>query len=340
MSQNTNPHNPIDQKYIELLEKSNVTLHKSRHLFHLRNLFIYIGIIAIIFSLTFFLRDFFRTNDVFKGHLNDVAFNQNKILVKTDDGVYYEINDSSNYKWLSENGVLINVNASELSFSTTEINQKNWDKYYSLIIPKNKKYSLKLIDGTEILINENSTVRFTNNKTERKTNIFLSGEAYFKVAHQKINPFLVEAFNVNIQVLGTEFNVNNYKQNKKTKVTLVEGSVLISNPSGHKKLKPGQEATVYNNKKGITIEENDFNESLFWTSDQFYFSDQSLDYIAHKLEQWYDVKFVFLKEPLKKLHFTGRIRKEDGLLHVLKLLEYSEGINYHINDTVISLSKK
>lgn len=331
--------NQLDEKYITLLEKSNVRLHEKSKIFNVRNVLIYSGLLLLFLISGYYLKNIFQTTDVFKGHLQEVAYNPNKLLLKNEQGIYYEINDHTNLKWVSPQGILIQINASSLYFSTTNTKQENWDTYYSLIVPSQKKYTIHLIDDTQILVNKNSTIKFSNNRTTPKTNVFLTGEAYFNVAHQDFHPFVIHTQETKIKVLGTEFNVNSYSNNKKTQVSLVEGSVEISNAFQTKKMRAGQQATVYKNLKEIELTENEFKNFLSWTSDQFYFNNQYLENLTDQIEQWYHIKFIYKDELLRKLRFTGKIKKEDGLLHFLKLIEYSEGIQYRIKEKEIILSK-
>jgi len=339
---NTSQNNlePLDSKYIELIEQSNKELAKSVTLFNFRNIFIYSGLFVALYFSALFLIPLFESKDVFKNHLTEVPYSKDKILIQSENGKYYEINKTSKLRWLTKHGVLVAIDESELMFSNTKDYQNNEGGYFSLIIPRKQLFNLVLTDGTKIQLNEKTNIRFTNNNVEPQTNVFLNGEAFFKVAHQTRFPFTIKTNEANIKVLGTEFNVNSYKGNAKTQIALVKGSVNISNGYGNKTLLSGDMATVKSNKSPITIGEANFAEVLFWQNDQYYFSNESLELITSLASRWFDVKFRIPNDRIRDLHFTGRINKEESIVKFMEFLQYAEGISYSINDKEIVLSRK
>ena len=66
----------------------------------------------------------------------------------------------------------------------------------------------KLVDGTVVAINENSTIAFPEEFKNKQRVVKLEGEAFFEVAHDSTQPFIVDAQRGYIEVLGTKFNVN------------------------------------------------------------------------------------------------------------------------------------
>src|SRR5690606_38930997 len=123
--------------------------------------------------------------------------------------------------------------------------------------------------------------RFGSN--ERR--VQLKGEAYFEVAKDAKRPFRIVADKTIIEVLGTTFNVNAYKN--KVTTSLVEGSVKIIKDGQQKMLKPGQEAIVQDNE--IKIEKVDLDKSTAWQRGEFYFEGNNLEEIFGQISRWYDV---------------------------------------------------
>jgi len=327
----------IQEKYIQLLESANIELHKKSKIFTLKNILVYSGIVAglVVLLSFFYLRN--TSDDIFKNHLIPTTYSQDVLLFKSTEGLYYKIPQKETLKWITNDGLFIEVNETEIHFTATKtLSNQN---YYSIIVPQNRQYKLFLTDGTKIKLNENTTITFANTRNIDKNNVILQGEAYFEVSHNPAHPFKVQASNMHISVLGTEFNVQNYTQNNKAQVALVNGSVKVGTTNSSKLIVPGEQATVLNNTENIDVSMADFDNILSWTTHQINFSEKKLSEIVKVVGAWYHVSFDFSNEDMKEIHFTGNIKKQDGLLHFLQILQYTEGIDYKINNDTISLSK-
>lgn len=330
----------IQQKYIQLLEKSNIDLHNKYRLFPKKNTFILFGIIAVVILIatTFFINQ--SQTDIFKDHLLATSYNNNHIFLETKQGIFYQISKNTDKKWLADSGVFVTVNDQQISFTATNSIPEKWRTTYKLWIPKDKQYTLINADGTKVQLNSNSQFTFTNTRITKFPNGILIGEALFDVAHNPKQPYTIKASKMNIEVFGTEFNISNYQENNSTQLALIKGSVKVSSSkNGNHFIKPGQQATVFRDNETLVINDADFSKTLAWRSDQFYFNTQNLEEITKKVTIWYNVKFLFKDTSIKKLHFTGSLKKENGLIHFLEMLQYTEGINYKINNKEIILSK-
>lgn len=142
---------------------------------------------------------------------------------------------------------------------------------------------------------------------------------------------------MNIEVVGTEFNIANYKD-ESTKLSLVEGLVKIKTNQQQQLVHAGQEAT-YNNKT-LQIKNKDFFDSLAWLQTSIHFENQPLSQITKIIENWYKVKINFKNTSLKALKFTGTLHKNKGLTHFLQTLKYTKNLQATINKSTITLNKK
>lgn len=140
-----------------------------------------------------------------------------------------------------------------------------------------------------------------------------------------------------IQVLGTHFNVNTYADNGTTTTTLLEGSVLIKKNSQTQMLKPGQQAAVQHT---IVVNNNvDTELVMAWKNGFFSFSNSSLEMVMKQLARWYDVEVVY-ENNKPDMKFWGSISMHSNLSQVLKILEESK-VNFRIeNKKIIVLSKQ
>lgn len=145
--------------------------------------------------------------------------------------------------------------------------------------------------------------------TKDSRKVILTGEAYFKVAHDKESPFVVETDKMKIRVLGTEFNFRNYTS-EKTQVSLIDGSISIlasDNSESDIILKPGQGAYVEKDGHIHVLKEVDTYGITQWINGYFYFQNRPFIEILQDLGRWYNVGVVFenLQYIDDKMHFSA-----------------------------------
>ena len=149
---------------------------------------------------------------------------------------------------------------------------------------------------------------------------------------------MVQSSEATIEVLGTEFNISNYKENGYTSATLVNGSIKISNSKGESQIiKPGEQAKLFHNQNGVIVQSVDVQEVVAWTSGRMIFRNETIENLIPKMNRWFDVEFVILDENLKDYRFTGTLKKENDLTHYLQILKYTECISYKIENKQVKL---
>lgn len=194
--------------------------------------------------------------------------------------------------------------------------------YNTLYNPRGSKViSLRLNDGTIVWLNSQSSIRYPVAFVGEDRQVEITGEAYFEVAKNLSKKFIVASNGLNIEVLGTHFNVNSYNDNKNIKVTLLEGSVKIIKGGGTYILKPGQQAQVANEIQvfnGANIE-----SVMAWKNGFFSFSGTSVEELMNILGRWYNVEIVFNKS-IPNRQFGGQIATSANLSQVVKVLNESE----------------
>ena len=194
--------------------------------------------------------------------------------------------------------------------------------YNTLYNPRGSKViSLRLNDGSIVWLNSQSSIRYPVAFVGDERQVEITGEAYFEVAKNLTKKFIVASNGLNIEVLGTHFNVNSYNDNKNIKVTLLEGSVKIIKGAGIFILKPGQQAQVANEIQvlnGANIE-----SVMAWKNGFFSFSGTSVEELMNILGRWYNVEIVFNKS-IPNRQFGGQIATSANLSQVVKVLNESE----------------
>jgi len=193
------------------------------------------------------------------------------------------------------------------------------------------KLQLTLKDGTKVLLNSGTTVRYAKNFSEDKREVFLSGEAFFEIASDSLRPFIVHSGDSRVTALGTSFVVNAYNP-EKIDVALLEGKVAVEtsiNPTPQL-LFPG-EALLMDNKEG-SLNKRVFNKEkvISWTNKTILLDQTSLDEAVRILENWYGVEIIVLNKPQKEIFLSGKF-KDETLKNILKGLSYAAKFKFTIN---------
>ena len=202
----------------------------------------------------------------------------------------------------------------------------------SISIPNGKKFNIVLADGTSIYLNSGSTLRYpTFFKKDTPRSVTLSGEAFFDVAEDKNHPFIVEADAMKIKVLGTQFNVNNYAENKDVHTVLVEGSVNLFNSkkTDDVLLKPNQKANWNKTDNTIKIENVNPYRYTAWVEGKLIFRNAKFTEISRALERKYDVEIEVENKELEKEIFDASFDIET-IREVLESFKRSYSFEYRI----------
>jgi transmembrane sensor len=180
-----------------------------------------------------------------------------------------------------------------------------------------------LSDGSKIWLNSASSIRFpvAFNGSERVVEI--TGEAYFEVAKNPSKPFKVRLNGMEIEVLGTHFNINGYTDEPSIKTTLLEGSLRVTKGNAGVLLTPGQQARLIANGNIELIKNANTEEAVSWIDGYFNFKNASLQTVMRQLSRWYDMDVDF-EDKQAQQYFTGDIDKSYNLTQVMKILERSQ----------------
>lgn len=214
--------------------------------------------------------------------------------------------------------------------------------YNTVKIPKGGEYQMTLADGTKVWLNSDSEMKFPVQFKGNKREIFLKGEAYFKVAHNKKKPFVARLAKGSIKVLGTEFNINAYDDEEEMVTTLVNGSVQFSssNNKHDKILKPNQQVVYNSIKNELSLKEVDTKPFTAWKDGKFYFKSMELEKIMRQLERWYNFNVFYNNEELKTYKFRGVILKDMTLNEALKIIEETTNIRFKLKGKTVTIFKR
>ncbi len=202
------------------------------------------------------------------------------------------------------------------------------------------KSNVLLPDSSRVWLNSGSKLSFNSDFKNGGRNVILEGEAYFSVSKDKEHPFRIRTSEIEIKVLGTQFNVKAYPEEKYVSTTLVEGSLQISSKIEDRLIKPNEKITFDKETGKMTQNKlTDICSEIDWKKGRLVFRNESLEELEPKLERWFDVDIVFADERVKHRKFTGTLERE-SILEVVSYFELSKYVSCKIQGNKIILKTK
>ena len=202
-----------------------------------------------------------------------------------------------------------------------------------LITAKGSKGKFTLPDGTVVWLNSESRLVYPDQFADGKRTVNLVGGAYFEVVKDEKKPFIVKAGDVDVEVLGTSFNISSYPFKDNIETALLSGSVKISGPSVRKEiyLKPNE---VFEYKRDLhAVSVKSANASLYadWIKDRLVFDNRPLSDILISMEGWYNMDIVCPEKFAESTYMSFTIRQED-IDEILRAMSFIIPISYQIKN--------
>src|SRR5699024_7991030 len=239
--------------------------------------------------------------------------------------------------------------------------QSSWEKMETA---NGIRTSIRLADGTKVWLNAGSVLKYSEHLEGNKRQVYLTGEAYFKVAHNADRPFIIHTAHLDAKVLGTEVNIRAYADESYSEAILINGAVNVMVDKGDGiqqiQLELKQKIIVNNfspeneivekSKKEMTNDENlavlsrkvklepikviDSNliAETAWKQNTFLFKNETLGKLSKRLMRWYGVDIIIKDSVLAKQRFTGRADNV-SLKELLKILQMIKPFDYEIEYT-------
>jgi ferric-dicitrate binding protein FerR (iron transport regulator) len=194
-------------------------------------------------------------------------------------------------------------------------------------------YAMALADGTKAWLNAGASIRYPVEFTGNERRVEVTGEVYFEVAHDANKPFIVHVFSqkgpIDVQVLGTHFNINAYDDEAAIKTTLLEGSVKVTKDAASVLLKPGEQTSIFQSSQLSQPIPVQTAEVIAWKNGIFSFKDADIDVVMRQLIKWYDIEVVYEgATPSDKI--SGEMQRNLTLPQVAENLEFMTGLHFRI----------
>ena len=211
--------------------------------------------------------------------------------------------------------------------------------YNEIATPRGGFYELILPDGSRVWLDAASSLRYPTAFNGSSRTVELTGEAYFEVAPNARQPFLINTQGVTVQVLGTELNLMAYSDEDAIRTTLVSGSVRVVRGGEGQQIRPGEQAEWMRGGKHWQVWTPDMKQVLAWKRLEFRFEGLSIDAIMRQIGRWYDVDIEF-RGPSPAGEFNGVISRKKSVADLLAVLEQTDIVHFTLEGRKIIVERK
>lgn len=295
----------------------------------------YAATVVLLFGLAFVIKQINPTNTEIK---IEEKVTENEIELLLHDGskqiLSQKVKDSIQTSFNAIIGYLNKGKLQYLKQSTDKILTFNTIK-----VPYGKQFSLILSDGTKVEMNSGSSLRYPVTFLKKGTrNVFLEGEAYFDVAKNSNNPFIVKTNDLKVKVLGTRFNISAYQEDEAIFTTLEEGLVEVYNNSNENKIQlaPNEQSFWNKNDRNLQKRVVDISPFLSWREGRIIFKNTRFNTIVKKLQRKYDVIIINNNSQIENEKFTA-VFDNEKIEQILHYFSESYEFKYRRNGKTITI---
>lgn len=262
-------------------------------------------------------------------------------ILKLDDGRVIVL-DSAKNGTVAGNAVVENGG---LTYSYGNVSQSEENVYNTMVTMRGKQYKMTLPDGTRVWLNASTQIRYPIAFHGKERRVELIGEAYFEVARNPAQPFIVDVQNKGaVKVLGTHFNLNAYPEEHRFITTLLEGKVQLNSVYRDSKgneqqatLTPSYQCIMQPN-RDLIMQRADMEQTMAWKDGKFVFKSARLSEVFSQLGRWYDVNFVNGENV--DAAFSGSLYRTDDFYELLKLIEFTSNVNCKVEGRTVIVTSK
>ncbi|MDR2915033.1 MAG: FecR family protein [Tannerella sp.] len=260
----------------------------------------------------------------------DTLANNVQLILSNDESISIDGKETS-VEYQEDGSVNINeaekVNTAEKMSPEKTFNQ--------LVVPKGKRSTLTFHDGTKLWVNSGSKVIYPESFDEKKREIFVEGEVFLDVKQDSKKPFIVKTKQLDVTVLGTQFDISAYESEEQIQVVLVDGKVEVRTSEKEVKTLSPSQMYSYN---PITHENEithvDVNDYVAWKDGYYQFNKQKMNVIFQKISNFYGVDLDWNKR-LNEFTCSGKLDLKDDIDEVLHSLKKAVPIKISNNNEKI-----
>lgn len=204
-------------------------------------------------------------------------------------------------------------------------------RFHLLQVPRGGEYALVLADGTRVWLNAETELSYPSYFSGKDRRVKLKGEAYFEVTADTSMPFIVETEHLQINVLGTSFNISSYPD-ESHHATLAKGKIKAIYEEKQVILSPGEQALLTDS--GMIVHAVDIATYTSWKERRFVFKNKPLQEVARDLERWYNVRLT-IRQDAQPIRLTANLPKYENIEKILHIIENIARVKCETNDQEI-----
>lgn len=260
----------------------------------------------------------------------EIVPGSNKAVLILDDGRQIDLSDVNDGTIAGQNNVQIRKTPNgKIIYSMVSSTPNDIIAYNTIKVPKGGQYEIVLSDGSSVLLNASSSLRFPTVFNAKNRTVELNGEAYFTVVHNVRQPFQVKSKGQLVEDVGTQFNIRAYNDESGIKTSLLEGRVKVSLGKQTILMKPGQQTLA--DATALRLEKNiDVDAATAWKNGNFQFDNLDIDEIMRQIARWYDVDVQYQQGDIKGERFSGIVPRSANLASVLNIMQSTGAIHFQI----------
>lgn len=252
-----------------------------------------------------------------------IAPGSNKAMLTLEDGSVVTL-DSSGQQVIRQGKIAIRQHNGQLQYTSQPAD--GTIHYNKLTTPRGGQFRVVLPDGSKVWLNSASMLRYPTAFNGKERIVELEGQGYFEFAPNAQQPFKVKVHDMEVQVLGTDFDIMAYADETSINTTLLTGSIQVKEGNTAQLLCPGQQAQMNNKGHQLTVRTADIRKVTAWKNGLFVFNNMDLPAILREVARWHDVDIVYAASPGTEL-YGGGISRNLQLADILALLE-GNGYNH------------
>lgn len=251
-----------------------------------------------------------------------------------DDKEEIALNKGKSSLEYSDNG---EITVDEKKVDPSEKSEKV--KMNTLVIPYGNRSTILLADGTKVWLNAGSRLIYPSVFVDKKREVFLVGEAFFQVSKDTKKPFIVKTPDIKVQVLGTQFNISAYPEEKVIQTVLTEGSIELEWVDGGIfnntiEMIPGQLVAADKSEQSTKIYNVNTEYYTSWKDGYLTFNNSDLNRVVKKLERYYNIRFRYENPMDMTIKISGKLDVTHDKEIVFSYMNSLTGLNFtKINET-------
>ena len=249
----------------------------------------------------------------------------NDIQLITGDDKMTISGDVAEIDYSQKDGIIVNNETIDKKKA-----EKDKLQYNQLIVPYGKRSSLILSDGSKIWVNAGTRVIYPVEFGKSKREISIDGEIYGDFARDPDRPFTINARDMEVQILGTQINIQAYRDDNLKTVVLVTGAVNVKTKDGKsQRLSPNQMITIA--EENTNIQTINVLNYISWKDGYYQFRNEKLGVVLSRLSRYYGVK-IECDTKAAGLHCSGGLFYQDDILQILDGVCLSAPVRYEMKD--------